>query len=83
MKSFTLEEVEVLINNGNYIIIANKNIYNITDYLKRHPGGQYVIKSNNGKIVDKHYNMHPPHAKKRWKKFQIGILKEPSCCIII
>ncbi|MEE9574267.1 MAG: cytochrome b5-like heme/steroid binding domain-containing protein [Candidatus Neomarinimicrobiota bacterium] len=80
MKSFTLEEINCLVESGNYIVIANNNVYNITEYLKKHPGGQFVIKSNNGKVVDRHYNMHPKHAKKKWKTFKIGVLQKEPCC---
>ena len=80
MKSFTLEEINCLVESGNYIVIANNNVYNITGYLKKHPGGPFVIKSNNGKVVDKHYNMHPRQAKNKWKEFKIGELEKESCC---
>jgi len=80
MKSFTLEEINCLVMSDNYIVIANNNVYNITEYLNKHPGGQFVIKANNGKVVDRHYNMHPEHAKEKWNKFKIGVLQEQQCC---
>ncbi len=83
MKSFTLEEINCLVGSGKYIVIANNNVYDITEYLNKHPGGPFVLKSKNGKVVDKHYNYHSEHAKNTWKNFKIGELeKVSSCCII-
>ena len=85
MESFTQEEITERIRAGRCIIIANNFVYDTTDYLNKHPGGRFAVESKKGTIVDKHYNMHPSHAKERWETYKIGVLVEQKtdCCVII
>ena len=88
MKSFTKEEINELITDNRIIIIANDKVYDATEFLNRHPGGKFVLNSAVGKISDKHFNMHPEHAKQKWALYQIGVLKNEQAtgctnCVII
>jgi|TARA_B110000495_G_C22873120_1_gene509173 cytochrome b involved in lipid metabolism len=79
---YTEEEVEKHDTSDNCWCIANNNVYNVTDFLNRHPGGRFVLLSKGGQNVTKHYSWHPPHAKKIWEKYKIGeIAKQSTCCL--
>jgi cytochrome b involved in lipid metabolism len=76
MKSFTFDNVIKMADiSGCYIVVAHNKVYDISKMLTRHPGGKFVIISNNGKDVTKHLDFHSLRAKKMWAKYQIGILK--------
>ena len=46
MKSFTMEQITELCDvSGNYIVVSNNKVYNVSSFLTRHPGGKFVIKS--------------------------------------
>lgn len=79
---YTEEEVEKHNSADNCWFIANNNVYNVTDFLLKHPGGRFVLLSKGGQNVTKHYLRHPTHAKNIWKKYKIGeIAKQSTCCL--
>jgi cytochrome b involved in lipid metabolism len=81
MESFTMENVvEMADISGSYIVVANNKVYDVSKMLSRHPGGKYVITSNNSKDITKHYKTHSFRAKKMWVKYQIGNIMVPGCC---
>ena len=81
MKSFTMEQITELCDvSGNYIVVSNNKVYNISSFLTRHPGGKFVIKSKNGQDVTKHFKMHSERGKKMWEDYQIGIISSGGCC---
>jgi|SaaInlStandDraft_1057018.scaffolds.fasta_scaffold86089_3 cytochrome b involved in lipid metabolism len=61
-------------------VIAHGNVYDITKFVNRHPGGKYVLKSNAGKDVSRHFDFHPDRAQKIWKKFLIGTISKSTNC---
>ena len=82
MKSFTLDEVVRMTDtSGCYIVVSNDKVYDVTEFINRHPGGKFVIKSKNGQDVTQHFKMHSEQAKKKWSDYQIGvIMTTKSCC---
>ena len=69
------------------IIRANNNYYDVTDFLKIHPGGgQFLIsRANNDIDCTKDYNYHSKNAKKLWSKYMIkkNVLNKNKICIIL
>ena len=58
------------------IIITRKNkVYDLTTYINSHPGGKFIITNNTENDNSESFKFHSKHAKKKWKKYQIGILK--------
>lgn len=61
-------------NNTDKIIVKfNGEDYNITDFIKKHPGGKQVLIENNGKDVDNLMieNEHSVHAYNMLQKYKI------------
>ncbi|AYV84960.1 MAG: hypothetical protein Satyrvirus1_46 [Satyrvirus sp.] len=56
------------------IIVMYKNAkYDITDFVKKHPGGKMVLLNNNGKDIEKLMldNEHSQHAYDILEKYKI------------
>lgn len=62
-------------------VVAHGKVYDITEFVKRHPGGKFVIKSNAGRDVSRHFDNHPKKAHIIWENYLIGeISKQGGCC---
>lgn len=62
-------------NIDNRIIVTYKNDkYDITDFIKRHPGGKDVLIKNNGKDIEQLMivNEHSEHAYNLLRKYKIS-----------
>ena len=77
---YTREEVAKHNTVEDIWVIANNKVYNVTSYLRHHPGGQFVIKSFGGKDATKHYLNHNKRAQNLWKKLKIGYIKKTTKC---
>ncbi|XP_041965476.1 acyl-CoA 6-desaturase [Alosa sapidissima] len=80
---FTWEEVQKHSRRGDQWLVINRNVYNISDWVKRHPGGIRVISHYAGEdATDAFVAFHPDpkFAQKYLKALQIGELAatEPS-----
>ena len=67
-------------------IVANDNVYNVTNFINNHPGGKNAIIKNLGKDCSKDFNFHTKNGKKEWNKYKIGKLKKEeniNCCNIM
>ena len=74
---FSKEDIIDMINNKNQlIIIANSSVYNVTEYVDKHPGGSKCLKYKSQKIIDcsSDYYFHGKLGKKLWEKYKIGIM---------
>ena len=79
---YTKEEVATHTTKESCWFIAHNNVYNVTEFINRHPGGKFVILSKAGMDVTKHFKWHSSHAKELWKKYKIGEIKtSDSCCL--
>ena len=62
-------------------LVAGGRIYDATQYVHRHPGGERSILKYAGGVKDctEDMNFHSKNAIRLWKRFEIGILvKCPS-----
>lgn len=61
-------------NNECVIVYYQDNKYDITDFVKRHPGGKEVLIENNGKNIEKlmNENVHSKHALTILEKYKIN-----------
>ena len=59
-------------------IVAHNKVYDVTSFINRHPGGKYVIKSNAGKRVSRHFDYHSKRSHKLWEKYLIGYIEEQT-----
>lgn len=57
-------------------LVADGNVYDATEYIKWHPGGERSILRYSGGIKDckEDLEFHSKNAQHLWKKFQIGVL---------
>jgi cytochrome b involved in lipid metabolism len=57
-------------------IVANNNVYDITELLDIHPGGKQCLINHIKKDCTIDYNFHSKDSKKEWKKYKIGYIKK-------
>ena len=78
---FTWNEI-INTKNKNWIV-ANDNVYDITELLDKHPGGKNCLIKHLKQDCTLDYNFHSKNGKKEWNKYKIGIIKTEKCCIIL
>ncbi|EWC46535.1 putative cytochrome b5 [Drechslerella stenobrocha 248] len=80
-KQFTAADVAThkTADNGMYIIIDN-GVYDITNFVSEHPGGQKILQRVAGKDATKQFwKYHSEGVLKKYApKLQVGSLKEES-----
>lgn len=79
MTDITSEYIsDAIINNEKCIIVINNNVYDITKYLRLHPGGEEILMNVNGQDVTTEFNDigHSSSAKKMLEKFKIGSISD-------
>jgi cytochrome b involved in lipid metabolism len=77
---FTWEEI---LNSHENLIVANKNVYEISELFDIHPGGKNCLIKHLYQDCTIDYNFHSRYGKLNWKKYKIGVLKEKNSCIIL
>ena len=75
MEYYTLYDISNLRKNNKIILIRKNIVYDVTDFIKNHPGGENSIIKNQLKDNNENYNYHSSKAKKKWDKYKIGYLK--------
>jgi len=75
IKKYTMKEVSKHKTRNNAWMVINKVVYNITDWIDKHPGGDIIMKGV-GKDATKLFESigHPDYVKKILKKMKIGKL---------
>lgn len=66
------EEINNLITNGRFIVLINRNVFDITDF--EHPYSKDIIKKRLGKDIGNDMKFHSSNARKLLKKYYIGKL---------
>lgn len=78
MRKITLCEVVKHQTENDCWIIANNFVYDVTNFLNKHPGGSKTILNKSGQDVTFDYNFHS--NKEIWKKYLIGEIGYCECC---
>ncbi len=79
LPSWTQSEIDRKIaQDGCVLIIANRFVYDVTDFLSTHPGEEEIIrqKSGGGQDCTADYNFHGSKARKLWAKYRVARFKE-------
>ena len=79
LPSWTQSEIDRKIaQDGCVLIIANRFVYDVTDFLSSHPGEEEIIrqKSGGGQDCTADYNFHGPKSRKLWAKYRVARFKE-------
>ena len=79
LPSWTQSEIDRKIaQDGCILIIANRFVYDVTDFLSSHPGEEEIIrqKSGGGQDCTADYNFHGPKSRKLWAKYRVARFKE-------
>jgi cytochrome b involved in lipid metabolism len=80
---YTREEVAQHNTAESCWLIVDKNVYDATPFLDRHPAGRRAILRKAGKDVTEDYNFHSRDGKKQFEPFLIGVLNEEiASCVI-
>lgn len=76
IKLFTRKEVKENSTKDNVVIIFDNSVYNVTNYLLEHPGGEEVLFEQNGTDATEVFNDvgHSSDAREIMKKFKVGEL---------
>ena len=67
------DETKKTINSNKVIVTFKGDEYDITDFIRKHPGGKQVLLDNNGNDIEKLMleNEHSIHAYKTLEKYKI------------
>ncbi|KAJ2315212.1 Cytochrome b5 [Coemansia sp. RSA 2702] len=76
-KSFTAEEIGKHNTRDDVWIVISNKVYNVTNFLDEHPGGEEVILENAGKDATNDFDDigHSEDAREMLKDYLIGELK--------
>ena len=90
MNEYNWSEISKHNNIKSCWIVANNNVYDVTEFINQHPAGSKCILKNAGKDCTTDFKFHSNNAQfKIWNKFKIGKVKrykkKENCnlCIIL
>jgi protoporphyrinogen oxidase/cytochrome b involved in lipid metabolism len=74
-KEYSMKEVKTHNTRKDAWIVINKGVYNITDWIDKHPGGDIIMKGV-GKDTTQLFESigHPEYVKKMLKKMKVGYI---------
>uniref|UniRef100_A0A1B6EX76 Cytochrome b5 n=1 Tax=Cuerna arida TaxID=1464854 RepID=A0A1B6EX76_9HEMI len=78
-KEYYYSEIKEEIENDNAsLIVINNIVYNVTDFLNEHPGGEEVLLEQVGKDATEAFEDvgHSSDAREMMKKYKVGELHE-------
>ncbi|XP_014279272.1 cytochrome b5 isoform X2 [Halyomorpha halys] len=75
---FRLEEVKNKCDSKNTWIVIHNSVYNVTEFLNEHPGGEEVLLEQAGRDATEAFEDvgHSSDARDMMKKFKIGEIAE-------
>ena len=72
-RKYSLDEIEDLRKKGRIILIANKRVYDVSEYIDIHPGSREAITYNMYNLDNKDsYDFHSNNGQKIWDSYYIG-----------
>lgn len=73
---YTLAQVKKHNNKGSCWVVIHGNVYDLTKFLKEHPGGQEGILEKAGTDATHAFDVvgHSKHATEMLEKFKVGML---------
>jgi len=71
---YNKEEISLHNSEDDCWIIYNRKVYNVTEFLNKHPAGKETILRKAGTDVTEDINFHSSYVKKILKKYFIGYL---------
>ena len=81
MNEYTIEEIKYHNHKNDCWLVANNNVYNVTEFIKLHPAGSGSILKYAGTDCTEHFNFHSKKAHKIWNEYKIGKIKKERCSI--
>ncbi|XP_018783100.1 PREDICTED: cytochrome b5 [Bactrocera latifrons] len=78
VKLYSREEISKHNSNKNTWMIIHNNVYDVTEFLNEHPGGEEVLIEQGGKEATENFEDvgHSSDAREMMKKYKIGELVE-------
>nr|CDS27756.1 cytochrome B5 [Hymenolepis microstoma] len=75
---FTLEEIQKHKSENDCWIVIHDKVYNVSEFLNEHPGGDFVILENGGGYATEPFEdvCHSVDARKQMEKYCIGVIAE-------
>ena len=85
MNYYTISEIKKHNTINDCWIYSNNNVYDITNFINKHPGGANCLLKKAGTDCSNDYYFHSKGGKSLWKKYRIGKIKNSSdsCLCII
>ena len=76
MEQITAQYIKEHVNDSTCILVINNNVYNVTNYLTRHPGGKQILMQMNGSDATQEFTniQHSDGAKKILEEYKIGTI---------
>lgn len=82
--AFTLEEVAKHSSPDDCWLVAHGIVYDVTEYIVRHPGGTKAITRHGGMVCDEDFDFHSPLAQnKAWSRYAIGYVPSERACAVM
>jgi cytochrome b involved in lipid metabolism len=72
MKYISPNEISELLKKGQIIVHRKHYIYDITDLIKKHPGGSKCLLNRVNSQCQRDYEFHNKSAKNKWTNYLIG-----------
>ena len=72
MKYISPNEISDLLKSKRIIIYRKHYVYDITDLIKKHPGGNQCLLNRTNSQCQYDYEFHSKSAKNKWKNYIIG-----------
>lgn len=75
-KTFTRDEVSKLTTDDSCYLIIDSVVYDITDFLDAHPGGEAVLRQVAGRdATDQFYNLHRHEVLTKYSNLAVGTIR--------
>ena len=79
---YSIKEISKHNNENDCWFIAHNKVYDVTDFIIKHPIGSGPLIKKAGQDCTEDYDFHTKSAKKEWEKYYIGYIKKNNSCII-